>query len=154
MENNQGGGSKRLYIAIIVLLLLINCIALYLLYTENKAKNDLGGEKVTLETQAKTLNDTLDARKQQLEDFRGKNTELDSIITAQEAEIDKQKATINGLRAKGNLSVKQLDEAKAMLKQDEDKIADLQKKVDELTAQNQQLTSQNKELNTNLSAEK
>jgi hypothetical protein len=154
MENNQGGGSKRLYVAIIILLLFINCIALYLLWSENKAKNDLGGQKTTLENEFKSLNDTLDSKKQQMEDFRGKNSELDSIITAQEGEIDKQKATINALRAKGNLSASELAKAKEMLSQDESHIADLQKKVDELTKQNQQLNSQNQELNTNLTNEK
>ncbi|MCX6199961.1 MAG: hypothetical protein NTY88_12200 [Bacteroidetes bacterium] len=73
MENNQGGGNKKVYVAIITLLLLINGVALYLLYSENKAKKDLSEQKIALENDFKNLTDTLDAKKMELESYKGKN---------------------------------------------------------------------------------
>jgi predicted nucleic acid-binding Zn-ribbon protein len=154
MENNQGGGNKKVYVAIILLLLLINGVALYLLYSENKAKKDLGDQKIALEHDFKNLTDTLDAKKVELEQFKGKNVELDSMITAKQTEIETQKKTIAGLFAKGKMNKKELDEAKAKIAQYEASIADLQKKVEELTQKNQQLTSQNQQLTTDLTTEK
>lgn len=150
----SSGGNKKVYVAIIVLLLLINGAAFVLLYSENKAKKDLSDQKATLDQNYKTLNDSLDSKKQELEAFRGKNAELDSIVNDREAEIEKQKTQIGGLYAQGRMTKEELAKAKQMLSVDESAIADLQKKVDELTKQNQQLTNQNQQLNSDLSAEK
>ena len=154
MEDNQGGGNKKIYVAIIALLLLINGVALYLLYSENKAKKDLGDQKIALQNDFKNLSDTLDSKKMELEQYRGKNAELDSLITAKQEEIDHQKKTISGLFAKGKMTSTELAKAKEMIVQYEASIADLQKKVDELSKQNQALTAQNQQLSTDLSSEK
>ncbi len=154
MENNEGEGNKKVYVAIIVLLLLINGVALYLLYSENKAKNDLTVQKVALENDFKSLTDTLDAKKAELEEFKGKNAELDSVIVAQQAEIDKQKKTISGLFSKGKMNTKELANAKAMIAQYETAIADMKKQIEQLSAEKQQLTAQNQQLNTDLTTEK
>ncbi len=153
-ETTQSGGSKKIYVFFIILLLLVNIGAIVLLYSENKAKKDLGEQKATLEQNYKSLNDTLDVKKGELEQFRGKNAELDSVINDREAEIEKQKTQIAGLYAKGRMTKEELAKAKEMITVDESAIADLQKKVDELTKQNQQLTNQNQQLSTDLSAEK
>jgi DNA repair exonuclease SbcCD ATPase subunit len=152
--NQQSGGSKKVYVAIIILLLLINIVALVLLYSENKSKNDLNTAKAGLEQDVKKLNDTLDTKKEELEAFRGKNSELDSIINENEAQIEKQKSQISSLYAQGKMNKDELAKARQMISVDESAIADLQKKVEELTAQNKELTNQNQELNTNLNAEK
>ncbi len=154
MEDNQNGGNKKIYIAIIALLLLINGVALYLLYSENKAKKDLGDQKIALENDFKSMTDTLDAKKMELEQYRGKNEELDSIITAKQEEIEQQKKTISGLFAKGKMDKEELGKARAMLSQYEQSIADLQKKLDEMEKQNQELNAQNQQLSTDLNAEK
>ena len=154
MENNQGGGNKKIYVAIIVLLLLVNAVAIYLLYSENKAKNDVTSQKTTLQNEFKALGDTLDSKKMELEQFKGKNAELDSVINAKQDEIEKQKKTISGLFAKGKMTNTELAKAKEMITQYEASIADLQKKVDELSKQNQVLTNQNQQLSTDLTTEK
>ena len=56
-ETHESGGNKKIYVAIIALLLLINGVALYLLYSENKAKKDLGDQKIALEHDFKNLSD-------------------------------------------------------------------------------------------------
>lgn len=154
MENNQGEGNKKLYIGIIALLLLLNAGTLYLYLTTNKAKTDLTEQKATLEADFKALSDTLDSKKQELEQFKGKNAELDAEITAKQEEIDNQKKTIAGLFAKGKMNAKELAAAKEKIAQFESSIDDLKKKVEELTQQNQQLTAQNQQLTTDLTSEK
>src|ERR1043165_856362 len=153
-DEPQSGGNKKIYVAIIALLLLINGVALYLLYSENKAKKDLTVQKDELQANFKTLNDTLDAKKMELEQYRGKNAELDSIITAKQDEIDQQKKTINGLFAKGKMNASQLAEAKLKIAEYETSIVELKKKIDELSMQNQELTAKNQQLNTDLTTEK
>jgi len=154
METNQGEGNKKLYIGIIVLLLLLNCGTLYLYLTTNKAKTDLGEQKVALENDFKALSDTLDSKKMELEQFKGKNAELDAEITAKQEEIDNQKKTIAGLFAKGKMTGKELADAKAKIAEFEASVSDLKKRLEELTEQNQQLTNQNQQLSTDLSSEK
>ncbi|MBP6730830.1 MAG: hypothetical protein KA149_02160 [Chitinophagales bacterium] len=154
MEDNQNGGNKKIYIAIIALLLLINGVALYLLYSENKAKKDLGDQKIALENEFKSMTDTLDAKKMELEQYKGKNAELDSIITAKQEEIEQQKKTISGLFARGKMDKAELEKARTMMGQYEQSIAELQKKVDEMVQQNQQLNAQNQQLSTDLNSEK
>jgi regulator of replication initiation timing len=154
MEENKESGNKKIYVAIIALLLLINGVALYLLYSENKAKKDLGDQKIALEHDFKNLTDTLDSKKLELEQYRGKNAELDSLITAKQEEIDQQKKTISGLFAKGKMTTTELAKAKEMIAQYETSIGDLKKRIEELTAQNQELNAQNQQLSTDLSSEK
>ena len=154
MEENKESGNKKIYVAIIALLLLINGVALYLLYSENKAKKDLGDQKIALENDFKNLTDTLDSKKLELEQYRGKNAELDSLITAKQEEIDQQKKTISGLFAKGKMTTSELAKAKEMIAQYETSIGDLKKRIEELTTQNQELTAQNQQLSTDLSGEK
>lgn len=156
MENttNEGGGNKKILPIIIGLLLLINGGAIWLLIKENGKTKDLTEQKHNLEVDFKTLSDTLDSKKMELEQFKGKNAELDSIITANQAEIDNQKKQIASMFAKGKMTTAELAKAKDMIKQYEVAIADMQRKVEELTKQNQQLTNENQQLNTDLSSEK
>ena len=154
MENNQGSGNKKVYVAIIIILLAINMVALFLLYRENHAKIDISDQKTVLEHDFKNLTDTLDSKKGELEQFRGKNAQLDSVINSEQDQIDKQKKQIANLFAKGKMTTSELAKAKKMISDYESSIADLQKKVDELTTQNKQLTNQNQQLSTDLSTEK
>jgi myosin heavy subunit len=154
MENNQGEGNKKLYIGIIIVLLLLNAGTLYLYLTTNKAKTDLGEQKVALENDFKNLTDTLDSRKMELEQYKGKNAELDQEISAKQDEIEQQKKTIAGLFAKGKMNSKELAAAKEKIAQFESSIEEFKKKIDELTQQNQQLTTQNQQLSTDLNTEK
>lgn len=154
METNQGEGNKKLYIGIILVLLLLNAGTLYLYLTTNKAKTDISDQKMALESDFKNLTDTLDSRKMELEQYRGKNAELDEQITAKQEEIEQQKKTIAGLFAKGKMTGKELAAAKEKLAEYQVSIDELKKKVEELTQQNEQLTNQNQQLSTDLNTEK
>jgi len=153
MENNQGN-KKNIYIAIIALLLLINGAAIYLLWNENKGKKEVESAKMALDADYKNLTVELEQKSQELELLKGHNTELDSIITVQQSEIEEQKKKIGGLLSKGKLTSTELAKAKEMIAQYEASIADLQRKIDQLTQENQKLTSENQQLNSDLVTEK
>ncbi len=154
MENNQEGGNKKLYLAIIAILLLLNCGTLYMYLTTNKEKADVITQKDDLQKEFNSLNDTLDTRIMELEQYKGKNAELDQEIAQKQEEIEQQKKTISGLFAKGKMNEKELKAAREKIAAFETSINDLKQRIEELTQQNQQLTAQNQQLNTDLNAEK
>lgn len=156
METNQTGAEskKKLYIGAIVVLMLINTVTLYFLFSENKAKEDLSSQTLSLQAQFNSLTDTLGVKNSEIEQFRGKNAELDQAITAKEEMLVKEKKQIQSLLAKNKLNQKELKEAQTMLAQYKTSISDMTAKIDELTKQNQQLTAQNQQLNTDLTNEK
>jgi hypothetical protein len=153
-ENNQGNGSKRIYLAIIALLLLINGVAGYLLYNENKQKE----EKITLvqqkDTEIKGMTQSLDSANQVLEGMKGKNAELDSIVTAKQALIDQTKSELVAAQRRGNMSAGEVKKYKDLITKYEADNVDLQKKIEELTAKNQELTAQNLQVSHSLEVEK
>ena len=152
-DNNQGNGSKRIYLAIIFLLLLINGVAGYLLYNENKQKE----EKIIIvqqkDTEIKGLNQQFDAAKQQLEGMKGKNSELDSIVNSRQAEIEKIQGQLAVAQRRGNMTAGEVKKYKDMVSKFEADNADLQKKIQELTAKNEELTAKNLEVNHSLQLE-
>jgi len=154
MENNQGGGNKRVYIIFIVLLLIINGIALYLLWNENKAKNDVTSQKEEITAQFNVKTAELDSISGELDQYKGKNAEMDSLITAQQADIENEKTEIKKLLASKNFSQAKLNEANKRIAEYVASIAELQKKLDEMTKKNEALTAENQQLSTDLSSEK
>jgi hypothetical protein len=157
METNESGagtGRKKMYISAIIALLLINSVTFYFLFTENHEKTDLFSQKTALETNFKNLSDSLDAKNMQIDQFVGKNAELDKTIADKETMLTSEKREIAGLLSKTRLTSAELAKAKGMMAEYEASITDLQAKVDELTKQNAQLAQQNTQLNTDLSSEK
>lgn len=156
METNQTGaeGKKKLYIGAIVVLLLINTVTLYFLFSENKEKTDLTTQQTALQADFRSLTDTLSVKNDEIEQFRGKNAELDKSIAEKQDMLDKQKKEIQHLLAKGKLTNAELAKAQALIAEYKTAIGDMTAKVDELTKQNEALTAQNTQLSTDLTAEK
>jgi hypothetical protein len=155
METTENrAGNKKAYIGVIVALLLINSVTMYMLFSEKHHATDLGSQKMALEEQFKSLTDTLDYKKAELEQFRGKTAELDQAITAKQAEIDKQKKDLQNLLYRGKLTTAQLNKAKKMIAEYEGSIAEMTQKINQLTEQNTTLTAQNTTLNTDLTTER
>lgn len=154
MENNEKGTvSKQVYFATIVLLILINCGSLYFLYTTSAEKADVSTQKLALEKDFKNLSDTLDLRKTEIQQYVGRNDELDKTIADDQALISKEKQQIAGLLHKGKLTAEELSKAKGMIAMYEASIADMTRQISDLTAQNQELSNQNHDLAQNLSEE-
>jgi hypothetical protein len=155
MESNQKGTvSKKVYFATIILLLLVNCGTVYMLYTTSSAKTDVTAQKVALERDFKSLSDTLDMRKVQIEQFIGKNAEMDKTIADNQAMIDREKKEIAGLLHRNTLTQAELSKAKGMIAMYEANISDMSKQISDLTAQNAQITAQNNQLTADLSTER
>lgn len=155
MESNEKSTvSRKVYFATIVLLIAINCGTLYLLYSTSSEKTDISTQKVALMKDFKNLSDTLDVKKTELNQYVGKNAELDQKIAEDQAMIDKEKKEIAGLLYKGNLTAGELSKAKGMVAKYEAAIADMSKQINDLTAENHALTNQNQELASTLDQER
>lgn len=155
MESNQKGTvSRKVYFATIILLIAINCGTLYLLYNTSNERTDVTSQKTALERDFKKLSDTLDVRSVALQQYMGKNAELDKTISDNQVMIDNEKKEIATLLHKGNLTTAELAKAKALIAKYEGNIADMTKQVSDLTAQNQELTNQNHDLASNLDQER
>jgi hypothetical protein len=153
-EKQEGSGSKKIYLGIIALLLLINGVAGYLLFNENKAKETKIAEVQKKDTEIKDLNQQFENAKQELESMKGKNAALDSVVTARQAAIEKVQGELVAAQKRGNMSAAEVQKYKAIIAKMEGENADLQKKVQELTAKNEELTTKNLEVTKNLEAEK
>lgn len=156
METNNQSSSKekKAGIAIIIALLLISGTAIYFVASQNTENKKVTAQKVQLQNEFNDLSKTLDAKTAELEEFRGKNADLDKQITAKQEEIQKQKDQIASLLSKGKLTTAELNKTRALVAQYEASIAELKGKVDELTQQNLALTNSNTELTSQLTAEK
>ena len=153
-ENEQKSGNKTLYIVIIVLLLLINGVVGYFLFTDNQARKSAETQNVTLTAEMKAVTDTLDAKKAELETMKGVDAGKDSAIAAQQSEIEKKEQEIKSAYASGRMTSSELKKAKEMITQYEASIADMKKQIDQLNADKQVLTNQNQKLSTDLTTEK
>ncbi len=152
MENQ--GNSKRFYIIIIVLLLLMNVVAGYFLFTENSAKKELEVAKQELDNQYQGVLTELEARKAELEQYKGKNAELDSVIEARQTEIDGYKTQVEGLLRKGKITASELSKARQLIEKLKAENKELQGRVEELTKANEMLTQENQQLGQSLQQEK
>ncbi|MFN8300413.1 MAG: hypothetical protein U0T75_15030 [Chitinophagales bacterium] len=156
METNNQSSSKekKAGIAIIIALLLISGTAIYFVASQNTENKKVTAEKTQLQNEFNDLSKTLDAKTAELEEFRGKNADLDKQITAKQEEIQKQKEEITALLHKGKLTTGELNKTRALVAQYEASIAEMQSKVDQLTQQNLALTTTNTDLTNQLTAEK
>jgi hypothetical protein len=155
MESNEKSAvSKRVYFATIVLLILINCGTIYLLYSTSSEKTDVTTQKVALEKDFKSLSDTLDVKKAEIDQYIGRNADLDKTIAENQSLIDQEKKQITGLLHKNNLTAAELSKAKGMIAMYEASIADMTKRISDLTAENQALNNQNTELAQTLDVER
>jgi chromosome segregation ATPase len=86
--------------------------------------------------------------------MKGKNSELDSIVSSRQAEIEKIQGELAAAQKRGNMTAAEVKKYKDMVAKVESDNADLQKKIAELTAQNQELTAKNLEVTHSLETEK
>lgn len=153
MEENKRG-NNRIYIAIISLLLLVDGVVGFLLYKENKEKQEKIEEVGKYANDYRELNEQFATTKLELETLKGKNAELDSIIQERQEKIEKYQAELAAAQREGKLNAAELRRYKDLIAGLQEENTTLQKRVSELTAQNQELTVQNLELDKNLNAEK
>jgi uncharacterized protein YdcH (DUF465 family) len=154
METNQNGaGMKKLFISCMIAMLLINGVFLYFYVTEKHDKEVVIEQKTSLEQDYKSVSDTLDAKREDIEQLRGKNAGLDKLITEKESLIDQEKQELANQHTSNTLTMNELDKARKMIAQDEVTIASLQNEVSQYKEQTHQLTAEKEKLGTDLACE-
>jgi uncharacterized protein YdcH (DUF465 family) len=154
METNQNGaGMKKLFISCMIAMLLINGVFLYFYVTEKHDKEVVIQQKTSLEQDYKSVSDTLNAKREDIEQLRGKNAALDKLITEKESLIDQEKQELANQHTSNTLTMNELDKARKMIAQDEVTIASLQNEVSQYKEQTHQLTAEKEKLGTDLGCE-
>ena len=149
-----GAVNKKVYIGAIVALLLINVFTIYLYESTDKDRSEITTQKTALQNDFKNLSDTLDVKRYQLEQFKGKNAELDKAIAEKQDMIDQEKKQIASLFAQNKLTAGELSRAKGMIAQYQASIADMTTQITNLTAQNEQLNNDKTQLTADLGTER
>ncbi|HMR44104.1 MAG TPA: hypothetical protein PKC40_09730 [Saprospiraceae bacterium] len=146
--------SKQRLIAIasviIVLLLGVNIFLL----VNNMNKGKALEEKTVALTESEQLRDSLENQYNQaileLDQMKGTNAELNSIIEQQKAELGEQKNKIAGLINNKKDLARAREEIKNLTTQVQDYVA----QIENLKSENQSLTDQNTQLSTDLSSQR
>jgi predicted RNase H-like nuclease (RuvC/YqgF family) len=136
MESNTSD-SKKIYVAMIVILLLINGVAGYLLFKENKEKQIKIDEVTKLDSDYKSLNADFEAAKAEIELYKGKNEQLDSILSERQQKIERYQSQLAQAQKKGKLNEEEIKKFKSYISELQADNAKLQEQVTDLTAKNQ-----------------
>lgn len=152
LENEKK--KNKILMGIIVILVIALGATLYYAYSSKSENIDLTADKAQLETNFKSLSDTLDVRSVELQQITDHNTTLDSTITAKQAEIEAKRKEIAILLSNTKMTKKEFAEAKKKIAEYEIAIADLQKQIADLNAQNLELSKDNQKLTDDLNVEK
>ncbi len=142
MALNEGNKDKksRMYLFIMIFLLfLINLGLIYKLVTKNNELKTTTTELQSTEAELKEVEALKLELEADLEEFRGKNASLDSIISVRDTEIQEKLVRIQSLLKSGNITKAERDRARAEIK-------DLKKEKDELTAEIERLSKENQYL--------
>jgi DNA repair exonuclease SbcCD ATPase subunit len=131
-------------VVIIILLLLLNAYQWYSNNTLSKSNEVKQSEVIELQKLNAELDQDYQSAVESLEELRGDNQELNSLIDAQKAELTTQKNKINDLI----WSKKELDKAKVELKNLNASVTKYLAEIKELKEKNQILTDENVQLAT------
>ena len=162
METNPNSARpKKIFIAAIIILAIMNVVTGALLISENQHKNQVIAQKEevdqsysNLEKDYHQVTGSLDAASLEIGNLKGKNTEMDKIITDKQAMIEQEKQDLDAAFHQNKLTAAQLGKARMMITQYEGSIAELQKKVDQFAEDNRHLAARTEQLSTDLSCEK
>jgi len=153
-ENQENNGNNRIIVYVLGFLLLLSVIGNIYFYTRTTSAENV---IVTREAQVdslndvkKTLEDDFNAMTFELDQFKGKNIQLDSLLERANGDIEKQKAKIERL-IKENKDIplirRQMEELKMIRDQYRTQIDQLIKENKELKFENVNLTQEVDNLN-------
>ncbi|MFM2048514.1 MAG: hypothetical protein RI955_1062 [Bacteroidota bacterium] len=142
--------NKAVYIVLILLLVGAN-VFLYINNRNNSnAVETLTGEKEQLDSTYKQLEHDYKKTLAELEEQRGKNAALDSLLQRKEYALNANQNEMRILLGKENLSKKELERAKELINQLKHEQNDMQAKYEDLQKQYQTLTKQYDTVKTDL----
>jgi hypothetical protein len=148
--NSDAQASKKLFIAALIAMALINTVTLYFMFSEKKEKTEVIAQKDTITQDYKNISDTLDIKREEIGRLSGKNAELDQQVAEKQALIDSEKTNLADLYAKNQLTGAELNKARRLITTYEVSIAGLQKQLSEYQVKTRELTQRTEELTINL----
>ena len=135
-EGNKDKKSRRYLLIMILALLALNIGLIYQIIKGKNEKEAVQQELVEVSDEKQQLENLKAELEADLKKFKGRNADLDSIISVRDAEIQAKVTKINQLLNSGNLTKSQLKKANQM-------IASLKSEKDELTAEIERLSKEN-----------
>jgi hypothetical protein len=161
METNQTPPRNTKFIAAIAILALLNIGTGIALFITNEHKNTVIVQKQEVETNYSNLEQdyhgvtaSLDAASLEIGQLKGRNADMDKILTEKQAMIENEKQKLDEAFRNNELTGAALNKARTMVSKYESSIAELQKQVERYAQENQQLTAHNEVLSTELTCEK
>lgn len=158
MTTTNPKSNQTTILAVIIGLLLLVCIFLTYKYTTlSKANATMTTQNSELTQLKEELNDQYYEALSELEEMRGSNEELNTLVEKQKEDLKKQKAKIDDLlRDSRNLSAarKELNGLKGKVEQYLAEINQLRQEVEVLTSENSQLSDANQALSTDLNSQR
>lgn len=144
-----GNSNSSKYIIIGVLAVALLGTWGYLLWSKNKSdkeKQDLKTESTSYFSQRDSIKVLYDQAEMRLDSITSTNNDLQGKLTDRQKDINNLKTQIRGILTKKNATDAELNHAKELIAQLNDKISGLEADVARLTGENQQLTVANTSL--------
>lgn len=135
---------SKLYLFIIILVLfLINLLLIYNLVTKNNKLTLTEDKLVNTQTELADVQELKTELEAELQDYKGKNASMDSVITLREAELAKKIAEVEKLLKKDNVTSAELARARREIQRYKEEKAELLAEVDSLSQQVKYLQDEN-----------
>ncbi len=140
LKNEEKDKRSRLYLFIIIIaLFLVNGILIYNLISNEKKITATEEKNENLTTEVNRLDAELNQMVLQLDDYKGKNMELDSIILERDKVISNKIAQIRNMLNSKNVTKKQIEQAEMEIRALNGRINSYRTQIDSLSKQNKYL---------------
>ncbi len=152
MNSAQEPKRDNMRVVLIILLLLSIILNLYQYYDKGKQAE---GYDVTIDSLTIDMNEVerqFQLTKAELEQFRGKYVQVDSLLNVANSDLEKKKADIEALLKKGRRSAAETQRLKAQIEEYKSQMEKYVEQIDMLIQENQKLREQNDSLNNELSS--
>ena len=137
-----------------IILLITNIVTLLLYFNQTREKIQVSEELVETQDARNELQSLLSETELTLNEYKGQNAELDSIITQKNTEIQGKAAEIEQLLAKGRITAAQLEKAKDELDVLRYYVNKYSRQIDSVSRVNARLMEENEQVKGDLKDEK
>lgn len=146
-ENEQKSGNKKgIIIAAIALLLILNGVLFYQFFSKNKDLESTKVELVESEELRSELENVIDDYKKNMKEMKGEMEGMDSLIDAQNKELEEKVAKIEALIRSERIAKADYQKAKKELDNLRYYKRKYEAKIDSMSAANKELKAQNESL--------
>ncbi len=145
-EPRRGFSPTWIYLGIIALLL---AAAIYLFLTKNQTVNEneqLSNQVTEVSNDKASIETEYNAALARLDQMRGENASMDSVLTTKDAELSEMKAKIEKILKQKNLSTSQLAEANKLIAEFRARMTGFEQQLIALKQENIALSEDNRQL--------